>query len=237
MLNIPDLGMKQKTQSPYAAPQYHCRRVRHQSFFEFLHFNPIVISILSPSPKKKKKVSSKPSPAKEDSGKYKSAEFVDTDDSSSEDEKPEKKLKRSKKEVNEVYKFYNSTILPLSYTAFSPFLLIYITSPVYLFVSCRQPRNPLQVKNPKKQKVNPKSLKMNQCLNECGVSFTVWIVQVCIYKRVIDTVGFKHIYSSTRILMPEATICCSCKYFISLLCKKCYALIEKRRANQKDHEI
>ena len=52
------------------------------------------------SPKKSsKKTPPKPSPRKEDSGKYKSAEFVETDESSSEDQKTVKKLKRNKKEV------------------------------------------------------------------------------------------------------------------------------------------
>ena len=65
----------------------------------------------SVSPKKpSKKVSSKP--PQEDPGKYKSAEFVETDESSSEDEKPEKKLKRNKKEVRfKAFRF----ILPICY--------------------------------------------------------------------------------------------------------------------------
>ena len=56
-----------------------------------------LLCVSSPSPKKSSK-KSKPTPKKEDSGKYKSAEFVESDDSSSEDEKP---LKRK-----EVHAFY-----------------------------------------------------------------------------------------------------------------------------------
>jgi hypothetical protein len=60
----------------------------------------LLFCVDSANPKKSsKKVSPKPSPRKEDSGKYKSAEFVETDESSSEDEKREKKVKRKKKEV------------------------------------------------------------------------------------------------------------------------------------------
>jgi hypothetical protein len=58
-----------------------------------------VFCVDSPKKSKKKPTLAKPSPKKEDSGKYKSAEFVETDESSSEDEKTVKKLKRNKEEV------------------------------------------------------------------------------------------------------------------------------------------
>ena len=59
------------------------------------------VPMSSKSPKKSsKKTPAKPSPRKEDAGKYKSAEFVETDESSSEDEKTVKKLKRNKKKIS-----------------------------------------------------------------------------------------------------------------------------------------
>ena len=59
------------------------------------------------------------------------------------------------------------------------------------------------------------NLKMNRCLNDCGVSLTVWILQVC--SIVINTVGRINtcaVDSSTRIGLH-------CKYFISLFGKNC----------------
>ena len=56
------------------------------------------------------------------------------------------------------------------------------------------------------------NLKMNRCLNDYGVSLTVWILQVC--SIVINTVGRKHMCSSTHIGLH-------CKYVISLFGKNC----------------
>lgn len=105
----------------------------------------------------------KPSPKKEDSGKFKSAEFVDTDDSSSEDEKTKKQLKRNKKKVRKS-SFIAVVDCLAGLKGYSP-ICIRIRA---FFQSFRHPQNLPRARNPKKRKVSPKkrSLKMNLCLND-----------------------------------------------------------------------